>query len=125
MGVGRWHSRNLISRDLHCGVKSEPKLFLQQDTNSDGQWSYDEIVALRSGIYLLNPNGSVDDAFIVLDQDHNNRIDKGGIAVGIQTIYLLSCIQQRIGFIEIIFPMLRQMPTIGSWIQGLLDEHAL
>ena len=38
--------------------------------------SYDEIVALRSGIYFLNPNGSVDDAFIVLDEDHDNLIDK-------------------------------------------------
>ena len=39
--------------------------------------SYDEIVALRRGLYFLNPNGSVDDVFIVLDEDHNNRIDKG------------------------------------------------
>ena len=60
-----------------------------KDTDSDGQLSYDEIVALRSGFYFLNPEGSVDDVFIVLDEDHNDRIDKGNIAVGILSQELL------------------------------------
>ena len=61
--------------------------------------SYDEIVAInldkselldlrrgpRTFSYFLNPNGSVDDLFFVLDEDHNNLIDKeGGIVDEIQ-----------------------------------------
>ena len=77
------------------------------------------MVALRRGLYFLNPNGSVDDVFIVLDEDHNNRIDKGSINTD-----LPKCIRQRIRFEERIFLILRQMPT-NEGLRGISEKHAL